>query len=81
MAKEVFSASLLCGGTMIAAGDKEHIYFYEVQTGHKIGMYRDIHSDVINHICPHPSYPTVFASASEDGLVPFFPICQLDLCF
>lgn len=69
MANECYSAALLCGGKMILAGDKEHIYFYELETGRRIGMYRDIHSDVINHLVPHPIYPTVFASGSEDGLV------------
>ena len=69
MANECYSAALLCGGRMILAGDKEHIYFHELETGKRIGMYRDIHSDVINHLIPHPLYPTVFASGSEDGLV------------
>lgn len=71
VAKEIYSAALLCGGKMIVTGDKEHLYFNEVETGKQIGIYRDIHSDVINHICPHPVYPTVFASGSEDGLVYF----------
>lgn len=69
VANECYSAALLCGGKMILTGDKEHITFYELETGKRIGMYRDIHSDVINHLVPHPLYPTVFASGSEDGLV------------
>ena len=69
VAKEIYSATLLCGGKMVVTGDKEHLYFNEVETGKQIGSYRDIHSDVINHLCAHPIYPTVFASGSEDGLV------------
>jgi len=68
---------------MIVTGDKEHLYFNEVETGKQIGSYRDIHSDVINHLCAHPIYPTVFASGSEDGLVHFLvdSIYQIDLRF
>ena len=39
------------------------------QAYQQIGVYRDIHSDAINTLLPHPLYPTVFASGSEDGLV------------
>ena len=69
VAKEIYSACLLCGGSLIVTGDKEHLYFNELETGKQIGIYRDIHSDVINHLLSHPVYPTVFASGSEDGLV------------
>ena len=69
--REAYSYTLLCGGKMLACGDKKHIFFFELETGKRIGFYRDIHSDVINHLVAHPSYPTVFASGSEDGLVFF----------
>lgn len=34
--KEIFSAALLCGGKMLVCGDKEHLYFNEVETGRQV---------------------------------------------
>lgn len=67
--REIFSCAILCGGKMLLCADKQNIYFYELETGKRIGMYRDLHSDVVNNLIAHPTYPTVFASGSEDGLV------------
>ena len=74
--REAYSYTLLCGGKMLACGDKKHIFFFELETGKRIGFYRDIHSDVINHLVAHPSYPTVFASGSEDGLICVFDVAR-----
>lgn len=77
--REIFSSAILCGGKMFLCADKQNIYFYELETGKRIGMYRDLHSDVVNSLIAHPTYPTVFASGSEDGLVEEALFCQLDL--
>lgn len=78
--REIFSCTILCGGKMLLCADKQNIYFYELETGKRIGMYRDLHSDVINNLIAHPTYPTVFASGSEDGLVDEAYSCLKQIC-
>lgn len=36
---EIFSAALLCGGRMLVCGDKEHLYFNDVETGKQVCFY------------------------------------------
>lgn len=36
--KEIYSATLLCGGKLLVCGDKEHLYFTEVETGKQVDL-------------------------------------------
>ena len=57
MANECYSAALLCGGKMILAGDKEHIYFYELETGRRIGIIATSTATSSTTSFPTPSTP------------------------
>ena len=45
VAKEMYSAALLCGGKMLVCGDKEHLYFNEVETGKQVAFVSSLHLD------------------------------------
>ena len=44
VAKEMYSAALLCNGKMLVCGDKEHLYFTEVETGKRVNLWEVIQS-------------------------------------
>ncbi|GMF09752.1 unnamed protein product [Phytophthora lilii] len=69
---EVWSLSVGCGETLLAAGTDERALFYDVRTGRKLGEYGESHVDAITKVRFHPTHPAFVVTASEDGVVCFF---------
>ncbi|KAH7463651.1 hypothetical protein PRIC1_006644 [Phytophthora ramorum] len=70
--REVWSLSIGCGETLLAAGTDELALFYDVRTGAKLGQYGDSHVDAITKVRFHPTQQSFVVTASEDGVVCVF---------
>ncbi|KAI9907902.1 hypothetical protein PsorP6_003455 [Peronosclerospora sorghi] len=70
--QEVWSLSLGCDETLVAAGTDDRALFYDVRTGSKLGEYGESHVDAVTKVRFHPLEPAYVATASEDGVVCFF---------
>ncbi|KAE9340117.1 hypothetical protein PF008_g11245 [Phytophthora fragariae] len=70
--REVWSLSIGCGETLLAAGTDELALFYDVRTGAQLGQYGESHVDAITKVRFHPTQPQFVVTASEDGVVCVF---------
>ncbi|GMF53159.1 unnamed protein product [Phytophthora fragariaefolia] len=70
--REVWSLSLGCGETLLAAGTDDLALFFDVRTGARLGQYGESHVDAVTKVRFHPTHEAFVATASEDGVVCFF---------
>ena len=67
-----WSVGVSCNDTLVAVGSNNAVYFYDLRTGSKLGVYDESHLDAVTRVKFHPLQQTQLVTASEDGLVCVF---------
>jgi WD40 repeat protein len=72
---DVFSLAVGCGGNVVALGGGDgSISFFNTTSTKLLGTYVESHIERVSALAFHAKYPTIIATASEDGLVNVFDI-------
>lgn len=67
--KEVYSCSVGRGDSVLACAASEKVHLFDVKQGKRMCVYKDIHTDVVNHVRFHPVETNKLLSGAEDNLV------------
>mmetsp|Transcript_31309 Transcript_31309/g.73002 ORF Transcript_31309/g.73002 Transcript_31309/m.73002 type:complete len:365 (+) Transcript_31309:153-1247(+) len=73
---EVFSCAVGCNDTVAACAAGAKVHTFDVGTGKSMHVYRDCHTDVVNHVRFHPVDTTKMISGAEDNLVVIVDTCK-----
>jgi len=66
---EVYSCSVGRGDTALACAASEKVHLFDVAEGKRLRVYKDCHTDVVNHVRFHPVDTTKLLTGAEDNLV------------
>eukprot|EP00927_Polykrikos_kofoidii_P078548 TRINITY_DN75361_c0_g1_i1.p1 TRINITY_DN75361_c0_g1~~TRINITY_DN75361_c0_g1_i1.p1 ORF type:complete len:409 (-),score=64.93 TRINITY_DN75361_c0_g1_i1:135-1319(-) len=66
---EVYSCSVGRGDSALACAASEKVHLFDVGQGKRMRVYKDAHTDVVNHVRFHPVDTWKLLSGSEDNLV------------
>mmetsp|Transcript_31854 Transcript_31854/g.49539 ORF Transcript_31854/g.49539 Transcript_31854/m.49539 type:complete len:368 (+) Transcript_31854:29-1132(+) len=67
--QEVYSCSIGRNDTALACAASEKVHLFDVAAGKRMRVYKDSHTDVVNHVRFHPVDSTKLLSGAEDNLV------------
>jgi len=67
--QEVYSCSIGRGDTALACAASEKVHLFDLASGKRTKVYKDSHTDVVNHVRFHPVDTTKLLSGAEDNLV------------
>ncbi|CAE8715758.1 unnamed protein product, partial [Polarella glacialis] len=66
---EVYSCSVGRSDSALACAASEKVHLFDVGQGKRMRVYKDSHTDVVNHVRFHPVDSTQLYSGAEDNLV------------
>jgi len=67
--QEVYSCSVGRQDTALACAASEKLHLFDIAQGRMLRIYRDCHTDVVNHVRFHPVDTAKLLSGAEDNLV------------
>jgi len=67
--QEVYSCSIGRSDTALACAASEKVHLFDLVAGKSMRVYKDSHTDVVNHVRFHPVDTTKLLSGAEDNLV------------
>lgn len=67
--REVYSCSVGCRDAALACAASEKVYLFDVGQGKQKQVFKDSHTDVVNHVRFHPAESQKLLTGAEDNLV------------